>query len=104
MERDLLLRLWYIQISGRDYSTARQTMHSLKGVVSMVGQALGPRALHILGAPMRNHQELTHAIEMNREVVAELGRELAQHYSFEYPSELEATVLQSWLDFAWIAQ
>lgn len=97
-ERDLLLRFWYIHSSGRDYSTARQTMHSLTEVVCTV-RAKVPHALRILGAPMRDHQELIQVIEINRKVVAELGRQLAQQYGFEYPSTLEATVLRSWQDF-----
>ena len=98
LERDLLLRLWYIHSSGRDYGTARQTVHSLTEVVHTV-RASVPHALRILGAPTRDHQELIEVIEMNRKVVAELGRQFAQQYNFEYPSALEATVQRSWLDF-----
>jgi hypothetical protein len=47
---------------------------------------------------MRNRQELIQVIEMNREVVSELGRQFARQYGFEYPSALEATVLRSWQD------
>ena len=36
---------------------------------------------------------------MNRKVVAELGRQFAQQYNFEYLSALEATVQRSWQDF-----
>ncbi|GHO46101.1 hypothetical protein KSX_42640 [Ktedonospora formicarum] len=48
---------------------------------------------------MSNRQELIQAIELNRKVIAALGRGLAQQYGFEYPSTLEETVLQSWQNF-----
>lgn len=99
LERDLLLKLWYIHSSGRNYSAIRQTMHSMTEVAYEIRTNV-PHALCILGAPMRNRQELIRVIELNRNVVAELGRQLARRYSFEYPSILETTVLRSWQDFA----
>jgi hypothetical protein len=99
IERALLLRLWYIQLSGRVYSTARQTMHSLTEIVRTIEVELVPHARHILRAPLRNRRELIRVIEMNREVVSELGRQFAPLHELEYPSALESTVLQSWRDF-----
>jgi len=98
-ERDLLLRLWYIQVSGKDYSITRETLHSLTEIVSIVGRANGSQALHILGAPMRNHQELIQVIELHRAVVSELGHHLAHQYGFEYPAVLEAIVRRCWQEF-----
>jgi hypothetical protein len=98
-ERDLLLRLWYIQVSGKDYSTTRETLHSLTEMMSTLGRTNVPQVLLILGTPTRNRQELIQVIEMNREVVSKLGHRFAHQYGFEYPSALEATVLRNWQDF-----
>ena len=54
----------------------------------------------MIGVPMRNRLEIYQAIERNRQVISqELGRQLARKYGFEYPSFLEATVLQGWQEF-----
>ncbi len=96
-ERNILLRLWYIEASGHDCGDmAWQTIHSLTSVVRTIEQMIGPQALAIVGLPMRNRQELRAVIEHNREIVAQLGRRLAQKYAFAYPEALEATVLQGW--------
>ncbi|PWT72840.1 MAG: hypothetical protein C5B60_08970 [Chloroflexi bacterium] len=99
-ERDLLLRLWYIAATGKDYSSTRETVHSLSEIVSAAlgsGSVLEP--LDILGAPMRNQPEIIRVIELNRKLVSELGRQFAHQYGFEYPSELEATVRRHWHDY-----
>ena len=98
-ERDLLLRLWYIQVSGKDYGAARETIHSQTAIVHAVERAKGREAMRTLGAPTRNRAELLRVIELHHKVVAELGHELAERYGFPYPSDLEATVLQSWQNF-----
>jgi hypothetical protein len=98
-ERETLLRLWSIQVSGRDYGATRESLHSLTKVMSTLGRATVPQVLLLLGTPTRNRQELIRVIEMNREVVSKLGRHFAHQYGFEYPSTLEATVLQSWQEF-----
>ncbi len=74
-------------------------MHSLSEVVHTVEGSLVPRARHILRAPLRNRRELIRAIEENREVMSDLGRQFAQQYGFEYPFALESTVRRSWRDF-----
>lgn len=98
-ERDLLLRLWFIQISGRDYNITRETLHSLTEIVSTIERANGPQALHLLGAPTRNRQELAQVIELHRAVISELGHQFAHQYGFEYPAALEATVRRCWQEF-----
>jgi predicted nucleotidyltransferase len=99
-ERDLLLRLWYIEITGKDYAAARETIHSQSEVVSMIERASGPQALTTLGAPTRNREEILRVIELHHELVSELGRQLAERFTFPYPAALESTVLQSWRTFA----
>jgi len=98
IEQGLLLRLWYIEVSGQDCGDVRrQTIHSLTEVVQTIEQAMGPQALALLGAPMRDRQELCQAIERNRQAVSQhLGRHLAQQYGFEYPAVLEETVVRGW--------
>ena len=98
-ERDLLLRLWYIQVSGKDYGTTRETIHSQTEIVQAVERARGPEAQRTLGAPTRNREELLRVIELHHEAVSQLGREFAERYGFPYPSDLEATVLRSWRNF-----
>ena len=100
VEQGMLLRLWYIEASGWDCDDVRrQTIHSLTEIVRTIEQVLGPQALALIGASMRDRQELYQAIERNRQTVSQLGRRLAQHYGFAYPSALEATVLQGWQAF-----
>ena len=98
IEQSLLLRLWYIDVSGQDCGDVRrQTIHSLTEVVQTIERAMGPQALALLGAPMRDRQELCQTIERNRQAVSQhLARRLAQRYGFEYPGELEETVLRGW--------
>lgn len=100
IEHSLLLRLWYISISGKDCGDLRQqTIHSLTDVIGALEQVAGDEARTLVGAPHRLRQELYRAIEDNRTFVARLGRSLAQTYGFPYPEELEATVQQSWQRF-----
>jgi hypothetical protein len=99
-ERALLLRLWYIEVSGKDYGASRETIHSQSEVVHTVERAKGPPALATLGAPTRNREEILQVIELHQKLVSQLGHEFAQQYGFPYPSALEATVLQSWKTFA----
>lgn len=100
VEKALLLRLWYIEVSGKDCGDLRQgTIHSLTRIMRALEQAAGDEARELIGAPMRNHQEMYRAIEGNREAAARIGRRLAQTYDFAYPTELETAVLQGWRDF-----
>lgn len=100
VEKALLLRLWYIEVSGKDCGDLRQgTIHSLTRIMRELEQAVGDEARGVIGAPMRNRQEIYRAIEGNREVVARIGRHLAQTYGFAYPAELETTARQGWRDF-----
>jgi hypothetical protein len=98
-ERDLLLRLWYIEVSGKDYGASRETIHSQSEVVRTVERAKGPQALATLGAPTRNREEILQVIELHQELVSLLGRKFADRYGFAYPAALEATVLQGWKTF-----
>lgn len=100
IEKSLLLRLWYIDVSSTDCGDMqRQTIHSLTSIICALQEATGEEALAVIGQPMSTRQELYCAIERDREVAARLGRRLAQTYNFAYPAELEATVLQGWQEF-----
>lgn len=99
-ERNVLLRLWYIQATDEDCGDlGRSTIHSLTRVIRTVEQHRGLHALGVMGAPMRSREEIYRAIEGNRCEVAELGRWLAQKYEFIYPEALEVTVQQGWQQF-----
>lgn len=100
IEQSMLMRLWYMEVSGQDCGDVRQqTIHSLTEVVRIIDQAVDPQALALLGAPMRDRQDLYQTIERDRQVVSHLGRRLAQRYDVEYPAALEATALQGWQAF-----
>ncbi|HEY7419200.1 MAG TPA: hypothetical protein VH593_28720 [Ktedonobacteraceae bacterium] len=96
----ILLRLWYIDVSGNDCGDMWQgTIHTLTNIMSSLEQAIGDEVRTVIGAPMRNRTEICRAIEGNREAVSHVGRRLAQKYDFVYPADLEATVLQGWQEF-----
>lgn len=100
IERNILLRLWYIHVSGKDCGEQhQQTIHSMTRIVHTIVEGVGPQALAVLGAPMRNREELYHTLEGNRQLVSQLGRQLAQRYDFTYPAALETIVLQNWQEF-----
>ena len=82
-EKSLLLRLWYIELSGEDCGDLRrQTIHSLTRIIRTLEQTMGDEARAVVGGPMRDRQEISRAIERNREAIARLGRSLAQKYDF----------------------
>jgi hypothetical protein len=100
IEQSLLLRLWYIEISGNDCGDLRkQTIHSQSEIIRIMEQAAGAEIRALVGTPTRQRQEIYRAIEGDRLAVARLGRSLARTYGFAYPEELEATVLRSWQRF-----
>jgi predicted nucleotidyltransferase len=100
VEKALLVRLWYIEVSGKDCGDVRQgTIHTLTSIMRTLEQAVGDEARSVMGAPMRTRAEIGQAIEGNRKIVSRIGRHLAQKYGFVYPDDLEATVLQSWQEF-----
>lgn len=100
VEKGLLLRLWYIEISEKDCGDLRQqTIHTLTSIIRTLEQAVGGEARAVIGAPMRERAEIYRAIEGNRDVVSRIGRHLAQKYDFAYPTDLEAIVLQGWQEF-----
>ncbi|HLI69808.1 MAG TPA: hypothetical protein VKV19_08625 [Ktedonobacteraceae bacterium] len=100
VEKMLLVRLWYIEVSGKDCGDVRQgSIHTLTNVMCALEQAAGDEVRAVIGAPMRTRAEIYRALENNREAVSRIGRHLAQKYNFVYPSDLEATVRQGWQDF-----
>jgi hypothetical protein len=100
VEKALLVRLWYIEVSGKDCGDVRQgSIHTLTNIMRTLEQAIGDEARSVIGAPMRNRAEIFQALEGNRKVISRIGRRLAQKYSFAYPAALEATVLQGWQEF-----
>lgn len=97
-ERTVLVRLWAIHASGRDYGTMRPTIHSLtpqvRSAMDMVQNPLG-----ILGGPGRSREELIETITRHRDEVSLVGRALAERYAFDYPEDVEETVRTCWREF-----
>jgi hypothetical protein len=99
-ERMTLLRLWYALATGDDTGPAVfQGIHGLSALVRAVVGVAGAEALSAFGAPMRDREEMIVAIERNRRIVSHVGRTLAERHDFDYPEDIERTVLQSWEEF-----
>jgi len=100
VEKALLLRLWHIEVSGKDCGDVRQgTIHTLTSIMRTLEEAIGDEVRAVIGQPTRAREEICRAIEKNREVVAHLGRQLAQKYNFAYPANFETTISQGWQEF-----
>lgn len=100
VEKALLVRLWYLEVSGKDCGDLRRgTIHTLTSIIRALDQAGGDEVRSVTGAPLRTRTEIYHAVESNRKVISRIGRRLAQKYNFVYPADLEATVLQGWQEF-----
>ena len=97
-ERAILIRLWAIHASGRDTGKETPTIHTLTPQVRSIGKT-GRNALEVLGAPVRNRNELKALIERHRDEVACVGRSLAERYAFAYPEVVEETVRAGWDEF-----
>ena len=97
-ERAILIRLWAIQASGLDTSTAKPTIHTLTPQIRSIDET-GINALEVLGAPVRTRGELKALIERHRDEVARVGRALAERYDFCYPDVAEETVRAGWNAF-----
>lgn len=99
LEQSVLMRLWYVDATGRDQGTQRPTIHSLTQVVRAVTESVGPRCLETLGSARTNRAEIKRAIETNRNEVAAVGRRLAIRLGFAYPDVLEQTVRDCWRQY-----
>jgi hypothetical protein len=98
-ERNVLLRLWSIEATGVDYAPRGATIHALTPMARAVASTMGPSALELLGAPLRNRVEIMSCIEANRDAVALSGRRLAVNVGFVYPTEIEDVLRRGWADF-----
>ncbi len=96
----MLMRLWYIEATGYDTSPGHFSgIHGLTELVRAVEQTQGAEALALCGMPTRTRDEIYAVIERHREIVAELGRRLAERYGFEYPAALEEVTRRDWSAF-----
>ena len=96
LEQAVLMRLWYVDATGRDQAAQRPTIHSLTQVTRAVAGSVGPHCLEALGSARTNRAEIQQAIETNRNEVASVGRRLASQLNFAYPDVLEETVREHW--------
>lgn len=97
-ERTLLLRLWALNAGDYDTDDRQPTIHTLSAQVRTLIESK-EHMLEIMGAPGRTRSELLRLIELHRDEVSRVGRELAEQYSYDYPEELERTVRACWRDF-----
>ncbi|MGO8950027.1 MAG: nucleotidyltransferase family protein [Ktedonobacterales bacterium] len=96
----MLMRLWYIAATGSDASREHFTgIHGLTELTRAVEGTYGAEPLAVCGAPTRDREEICTAIERYQDVISQLGRMLAERYSFAYPAELEAVTRQDWWSF-----
>jgi predicted nucleotidyltransferase len=96
----MLMRLWYIQATGRDVRPDHFSgIHGLTELVRAVERVEGTSPLALCGLPTRNRGEICEAIERHREVAARVGRALAERFGFAYPADLEEMVLRAWEAF-----
>ncbi len=99
-DRAVLLRLWYMEITGLDAGNPRtQTIHGLAHQMRTVEQAKGAEALRVLGASLASRADILTAIEMLRDEIGHTGRLLAARLDFAYPAEVEAVARQGWQEF-----
>ena len=97
---NILMRLWYIEATGYNTNPSHFTgIHGLTELVRAVEETQGAEALALCGMPTRNRDEIYGVIERHREIVAQLGRRLADRYGFEYPAALEEVTRRDWSAF-----
>jgi len=99
LEQSALVRLWYVDATGRDQGTQRPTIHTLTQVVRAAAESVGPHSLETLGSTRTNRAEIRQAIEAYRNEAAAVGRRLAGHLGFAYPDALEQTVRRCWQEY-----
>ncbi len=95
LEQPVLLRLWFVEATGRDQSSLRPTIHTLTPMMRAVTEVFGAHSLEVLGSARTSRAEIVGAIEANRNEVAAVGRRLAARLGFEYPDALEQTARQN---------
>jgi hypothetical protein len=72
------------------------SIHTSSPVIAVLRAAYGDSLLEIVGTPITNRDEIVASIERLDAAIAEAGREAAQRFGFEYPTDLESIVLASW--------
>jgi hypothetical protein len=96
----MLMRLWFIAATGHDVSPQQFTsIYGLTPLTQAVEPVCGGAPLAVCGAPTRTRDEIYAAIERYRDVIAQLGRALAERYGFDYPEELEEMTRREWRAF-----
>ena len=96
----MLMRLWYIAATGQDTESRHFSgIHGLTELVRAVEADYGSEPLRLCGAPTRTRAEICDAIERYQNVIAQLGRQLAERFDFAYPTALEETVRRDWQAF-----
>lgn len=96
----MLMRLWYIAATGQDTESRHFSgIHGLTELARAVEADYGSEPLRLCGAPTRTRAEICDAIERYQNIIAQLGRQLAERFGFAYPTALEETVRRDWQAF-----
>ncbi len=59
----------------------------------------GEQALRVLGTPCDTPDAVIKTIETLRDEMTQIGQELAEKFSFDYPHRLEQTVRDGWTQY-----
>ncbi len=98
----LLLRLQFVLATGNDCGNVTfppLTIHAITPVVQTLQGRYGDEIFSVIGLPTRTRHENIVALEKLSDAIAHVGRQVAEQLDFDYPTELEAMVLQSWQAF-----
>ena len=94
-ERLALLRAWHMELTNKAID-ARVSIHMLGALHEGLNNQLSTKQQSLLGLPSSTVEETVIAIEAIRTEMTRVGRHLAKIHEFEYPHELERTVLKHW--------
>ena len=98
--RFILLRFYYIQITGNDCGDLRQmTIHSWTPVIETIQAIYGDKIVEILGLPTISKSDIVKVNNILNQEMSSVGRVLAKKFGFAYPDALEKMTRDSWADF-----
>jgi len=96
------LRLKFILATGKDCGNVTfppMTIHKVTPVITTLREAYGDSLLETISSASRNQFETIAAMERLSVAIAQDGRAVAHRFGFEYPAEIEMSMLKSWAEF-----
>ncbi|MCA9836485.1 MAG: nucleotidyltransferase domain-containing protein [Trueperaceae bacterium] len=95
--RPVLLRLHYIEETGKDCGDLRRsTIHAMTPVVRVLQAAEDQEFRAVVSSETLTLEDQLSAISALNMAVSQVGRRLAQRYGFAYPEALEELVTDQW--------